>query len=101
GLVGGRLARRAAAAGAREAPMTPSSPSRRGFLFRLGVALNVLGAALIGIPVVGYIFGPARRRTDGQAWITLGPIAAFPAGQTRLGTYHNPVPAPSDPPTPT
>jgi menaquinol-cytochrome c reductase iron-sulfur subunit len=71
--------------------MTPQSQSRRGFLFRLGIALNVLGAALVGVPVLGYIFGPARRHTDGQSWIALGPIAGFPAGQTRLATYENPV----------
>jgi menaquinol-cytochrome c reductase iron-sulfur subunit len=71
--------------------MTPVSQSRRGFLFKLGVGLNVLGAALVGIPVVGYIFGAARRRTDGQSWIPLGPIDGFPAGQTRLATYENPI----------
>ena len=71
--------------------MTPRSPSRRGFLFWLGAALNVFGAALIGIPVVGYLFGPARRPTDGHAWIGLGPVEAFPAGETRLATYENPV----------
>ena len=71
--------------------MTPQSQSRRGFLFRLGVALNVLGAALVGVPVVGYVFGAAGRRTDGQSWITLGPVGKFPAGETRLATYENPV----------
>ena len=71
--------------------MTPLSPSRRSFLFRLGLGLNAIGAALVGIPVVGYVFGAARRHTDGQQWITLGPVGQFPAGQTRLATYENPV----------
>jgi quinol---cytochrome c reductase iron-sulfur subunit, bacillus type len=71
--------------------MTPCGESRRGFLFRLGVALNGLGALLVGIPVVGYIVGPARRPADGQAWISIGPIDSFPAGETRLATYENPV----------
>src|SRR5262249_43921768 len=91
-----RLARRAAAAGSGEAPMTPEAQSRRGFLFRLGIALNVLGAALVGIPVIGYVFGASRRRADGQSWIALGPVGGFPAGETRLATYENPVRVPWD-----
>src|SRR2546428_12707679 len=71
--------------------MTPTSQSRRGFLFRLGIYLNVLGAALVGIPVVGYVFGAARRRTDGQSWIELGAVGRFPAGETRLATDENPA----------
>ena len=72
--------------------MTPQPQSRRGFLFRLGVALNVIGAALVGVPVVGYVFGAgASRRADGQSWITLGPASGFPVGETRLATYENPV----------
>ena len=68
----------------------PASPaSRRGFLFKLGVALNVLGAALVGIPVIGYILAPARR-LGGQSWIKLGRIETYPAGQTRLASYENP-----------
>jgi len=66
-----------------------STPSRRGFLFRLGIALNVIGAALVGIPVVGYILAPARR-LEGQSWIKLGPAAKFPEGETRLAIYENP-----------
>ena len=51
-----------------------SSSSRRGFLFKLGLALNVLGAALVGVPVIGYILAPARR-LGGQAWIKLDGVA--------------------------
>jgi len=60
-------------------------------LFRLGIFLNVVGAALVGVPVVGYVFGATRRRTDGQSWIELGKVGRFPAGETRLATYENPV----------
>ena len=70
-------------------PAAGSNPSRRGFLFRLGLALNVIGGALVGIPVIGYILAPARR-LGGQAWIKLGPAAKFPEGETRLAIYENP-----------
>src|SRR2546430_15145961 len=68
-----------------------STPSRRGFLFTLGLALSGLAAALAGIPIVGYIFGPVRGRA-GQAWIKLGSVATFPEGQTRPATYDKPFP---------
>jgi len=67
---------------------TPTA-SRRSFLFTLGLALNAVAAFLVGIPVVGYLLGPVRRRTE-QAWISLGPLERFPEGQTRLATYENP-----------
>jgi len=68
----------------------PKSSSRRGFLFKLGLALNVLGAALVGIPVIGFILAPIRR-LGGQSWIRLGPVTSFPDGETRLAVYKNPV----------
>jgi quinol---cytochrome c reductase iron-sulfur subunit, bacillus type len=68
---------------------TPAASSRRGFLFKLGLGLNAIAAVLVGIPVIGYIFGPARRRAA-EAWITLGPLQSFPEGQTRLAVYENP-----------
>ena len=67
----------------------PSAPSRRGFLFKLGLALNVIGAALVGIPVVGYLLAPARR-VGAQSWIKLGALTTFPEGETRLAIYENP-----------
>ena len=73
-----------------------SSPSRRGFLFKLGLALNVIGAALVGIPVLGYILAPARRLGGGTTWIKLDGVAKFPEGQTRLAIYENPFRVPWD-----
>jgi|SRR5215831_19501281 len=72
-----------------------AAASRRGFLFKLGLALNVIGAALVGIPVIGYIFGPVRRM-GGQTWVTLGALTGFPEGQTRLAVYDNPFRVPWD-----
>ena len=66
-----------------------SPPTRRSFLFRLGIGLSTLAAALVGLPVIGYILGPLRRRSD-QTWIQFGPIHSFPEGETRLATYVNP-----------
>jgi len=66
-----------------------STSSRRSFLFKLGLGLNVVAATLVSIPVIGYILGPVRKRAM-QAWISLGPLQSFPEGQTRLATYENP-----------
>jgi menaquinol-cytochrome c reductase iron-sulfur subunit len=70
-------------------PSPPPKSSRRSFLFTLGLALNGVAAALVGIPLIGYLVGPVRRRAE-QAWISLGALEGFPEGQTRLATYENP-----------
>ena len=72
-----------------------SSMGRRGFLMKLGIGLNVIAATLIAVPIVGYVAGALRRRAY-QAWIPLGKLASFPAGQTRLATYQNPFRVPWD-----
>jgi menaquinol-cytochrome c reductase iron-sulfur subunit len=76
-------------------PSTPSSSSRRGFLFKLGLGLNALGAVLVGIPVVGYVLAPARK-ASAQTWIKLGTVATYPEGETRLAIYDNPFRVPWD-----
>jgi Rieske Fe-S protein len=68
---------------------TPESPSRRSFLFKLGLALNGLALLLLGFPIVGYLLGPLSRRSA-QSWIDLGPIENFPERETRLAVYQNP-----------
>ncbi len=67
----------------------PRSPERRSFLLRAGLALNALALATVGVPILGYLAGPLARRGQ-QAWIDLGPVSAFPEGQTRLASYQNP-----------
>ena len=74
---------------------TPSEISRRGFLLALGVALNAVAAALLAIPIVGYVFSSFRYKTL-QEWILLGPLDNFPERQTRLATYRNPFTSPWD-----
>ena len=73
-------------------------PSRRGMLFRLGLALNGLAALLLVTPLVRYFTAPGRRRVQraDHAWVTLGPITQFPEGETRLATYRNPLRRPWD-----
>ncbi|MCI0661051.1 MAG: Rieske 2Fe-2S domain-containing protein [Acidobacteria bacterium] len=76
-------------------PDTPGS-SRRGFLLKIGAALNVIAASLIGIPLIGYVFSSFRRKGPYQSWISLGPIDDFPEKQTRLAKYRNPFTRPWD-----
>ena len=76
----------------------PTRPTRRSFLFMLVLALNAVAAVLVGIPVLGYLLGPVRRRAE-QAWIQLGPIEHFPEGETKLTIYENPFRVDWDGPT--
>jgi menaquinol-cytochrome c reductase iron-sulfur subunit len=70
--------------------------TRRNFLFRLGMGLNVVAASLVALPIVGYVVSSVFRRSAEQAWIPLGSVADFPERQTRLATYRNPFTRPWD-----
>jgi menaquinol-cytochrome c reductase iron-sulfur subunit len=70
--------------------------SRRGFLIKLGVALNAIAGVLLTIPILGYLGGALRGMGKQQAWIPLGGLEDFPIGQTRLATYVNPFKRPWD-----
>jgi Rieske Fe-S protein len=73
-------------------------PSRRGVLVRLGLVLNGVAAILIAAPVVRYFIAPGGKKVirSDHTWVTLGPIAQFPEGETRLATYRNPLRRPWD-----
>ena len=77
----------------------PSKPvSRRNMLMILGIGINAVAATLFSVPIIGYIFAPARQREmrADLAWVSLGQITQFPEGETRLATYRNPLVRPSD-----
>src|SRR5271156_5705206 len=67
--------------------------SRRAMLVKLGLLLNGIVGAFLAVPVVRYLLSPViRERKSGyESWLSLGGLEQFPAGQTRLATYKNPV----------
>jgi Rieske Fe-S protein len=69
--------------------------TRRGFLLKIGIGLNAAAAALVTIPIVGYLFAGVRAHAQ-QAWVPLGDLDAFPEGEVRLATYMNPFVVPWD-----
>ena len=70
--------------------------SRRNLLVKAGLALNAVAAALIGIPILGFVVSGLKGRKQEDSWISLGPLAQFPEGETRLATYRNPFTRPWD-----
>ena len=76
-------------------PLSVKPVTRRSFMLRLGIGMNVAAAALIGVPIVGYVFSAVRSRAY-HKWVALGPVSRFPRGETRKGTYINPYTVPWD-----
>ena len=71
----------------------PTDFSRREMFLKIAMVFNGLVGALLAVPVVGYLLAPVTRgRKSGyESWISLGSINQFPAGETRMATYRNPV----------
>ena len=72
--------------------------NRRQMLGILGIGLNAIAGVLFAVPIIGYMLGPATRRQARKdlEWVALGALDNFPVGQTRLGTYRNPLVHPWD-----
>ncbi len=67
----------------------PEKSTRRELMLKIGIGLNVIAGAMIGIPVLGYVFSSFVRKMP-LTWISLGPLDKFPVNTTRLATYKNP-----------
>jgi len=66
--------------------------SRRVFLFKLSLVVNAAVGVVVGVPIIGYLLGPAlKRKADDSAWISLGPVSDFPVNETRLVSFRNPI----------
>jgi Rieske Fe-S protein len=76
----------------------PDRINRRELLVKVGLLFNAAVGVLLGVPVVRFLLSPVGRGRRGayESWLSLGPIEQFPAGQTRLATYRNPVVTPTD-----
>ena len=71
--------------------------SRRVFLFKLSLLLNGAVGAILAVPIMGYLLGPAMKKSSNEdSWIKLGPLGDFPEGETRLVNFRNPVTTPWD-----
>ena len=59
----------------------PEEMSRRRFLTKVCVALGGVCAALLGIPVVGFVLAPLFRKAPSE-WVPVGNVANFTIGTT-------------------
>jgi quinol---cytochrome c reductase iron-sulfur subunit, bacillus type len=64
--------------------------SRRAWLLKLALWTNAAIAAALAIPVVEYLVSPMLKSGNNLKWVSLGPTARFPEGQTRLATFMSP-----------
>jgi len=75
--------------------MTPSSNdvTRRGFFAKIALLFNGFVGLALAVPVFRYLGSPVtRERKPGyDSWLPLGSLDKFPAGETRLATYRNPM----------
>ncbi|HEX9199427.1 MAG TPA: ubiquinol-cytochrome c reductase iron-sulfur subunit [Acidobacteriaceae bacterium] len=79
------------------AAVPPENPgvaehTRRAFLFKLSLLLNAAVGAVLAVPLVGYLLGPARKKNEPSgAWVSVGNLNDFPVGETRLANFLSPV----------
>jgi Rieske Fe-S protein len=76
----------------------PDRINRRELFAKLGILFNGLVGVLLGAPIFRFLLSPVTRGRQGryESWISLGSLEQYPAGQTRLATYRNPVVTASD-----
>jgi menaquinol-cytochrome c reductase iron-sulfur subunit len=60
---------------------SPEVISRRRFFEKLSIALASFCAAVVGIPLIGFVIAPLFRKVPEQ-WVTLGKVDDFQIGKT-------------------
>jgi menaquinol-cytochrome c reductase iron-sulfur subunit len=71
---------------------TPPSPDRRKLLAALSIGLGCIGAALVGVPVVGFLLAPLFEK-PGRQWRGVGAVDTFQKGQTVEVKYEDASPS--------
>ena len=62
-------------------PESPEILSRRRFLEKLSIALAGFCAAVVGLPIIGFVIAPLFRKVPEQ-WTVLGKVGDFQIGKT-------------------
>ena len=63
--------------------------TRRRFFEKISIALGGLCAAILGVPLVGFVIAPLFRKTPSE-WLSLGKLADFEVGKTVNVTITDP-----------
>jgi menaquinol-cytochrome c reductase iron-sulfur subunit len=72
---------------------TPEAISRRRFFEKLSIGLASFCAAVVGIPLVGFIIAPLFRKPP-EDWVTVGKVNDFQIGKTVSVTVIDSSPLP-------
>jgi menaquinol-cytochrome c reductase iron-sulfur subunit len=72
---------------------SPEEITRRRFFEKLSITLAGFCAAVIGVPVVGFIIAPLFRKVP-EKWVTLGKVNDFQIGKTVTVPVEDPSPLP-------
>ena len=76
-------------------PAGPTQPQigRRKFFQWLTCGLGAIATAILGVPLVGFIFGVKKHKPE---WVDVGAVKDFPTGETRMVTFDTPLQQPWD-----
>jgi Rieske Fe-S protein len=76
----------------------PKNLTRRDLFMKIGILLNGIVGVILAAPILRYLLSPVARGQRGgyDSWVSLGDVAQFPSGETRLATYQNPFANQSD-----
>jgi menaquinol-cytochrome c reductase iron-sulfur subunit len=74
-----------------ENPDSPEMVNRRRFLTRLSIGLGGACAAILGIPLIGFVVAPLFRRSP-EEWRDVGKVGDFEIGKTVSVAFEDPSP---------
>jgi menaquinol-cytochrome c reductase iron-sulfur subunit len=75
------------------APDASSLLARRRFLSRVSIALSTLAAAVVGVPVIGFLISPLARKPP-RVWRPVGTVGQFKVGETVSVNFDDASPLP-------
>jgi menaquinol-cytochrome c reductase iron-sulfur subunit len=76
-----------------ERALTHEELTRRGFFSRLSLALGGVCAAILAVPLVGFVISPLFEKVK-QSWVPVGKIDDFEIGKTVNVPFPDPSPLP-------